>query len=161
MNLLNFDKVQKEFLQDALKRSHDSRRACCWIYSRNDSKKEIILSDGYTCFFIPQEMCFVTAMPDTGIRVVEPEQFEKMLKNMPDNLERLTDTQTIKTTAITGKIQIHVLKTKDGQEIWINQKYYDRFSGMDNVQFYGAGGKNPIKVLVYDRLVGILLPITH
>lgn len=161
MNLLNFDKVQKDFLAAALKRSHDSRTACGWIYSRNENRKEIILSDGYFFAAIPQEMCFVTAMEDTGIRLIPAESFEKMVPRDYDDSERLTDTQTIKTTAATGKIKIHTLTTNDGQEIWINQKYYDYFSGMDSIQFYTAGKKHPIKVFVYDRFVGIILPIAN
>lgn len=156
--ILNFDKVQKDFLTAALKTSHDRTKHNDWIYSHSEEKKMIILSDGHFIAAVPESMCFVNAQDDCGVRILQPQTFEKMVPSFYDQSERLTDSMT--TRQITGaKTKVHILTTENGEEIKIDEKYYSYFSSMDEKQFFCKGKKNPVYVFVYDQFVGCILPI--
>ena len=59
------------------------------------------------------------------------------------------------------KRSYHVFNRQDGEEIWIDEKIFAYFAGMDGLRYFCTGKRAPVAVYMYETLVGVMLPINH
>jgi hypothetical protein len=154
--LLNFDKVQKDFLSAALKATANNI-PCEWFTGEADNS--ICLSDGHFIAFVPREMCFVAAAENSRVRKLPETTFKNMIVDR-DTLSPATYTNMQRTIPGTNKT-VNVFTLENGEEAWLNEKYVKYFEGMGHCKTYGTTMRNPIYFYVMDRLVGMILPINH
>lgn len=155
MGFFDFDKVQKDFLSAALKAQKKGTPGN-WFTCEDTEKHRIFISDGHFLAIVPDKICCVQA-GGKG-RKIKPEAIK-----MPEecDLKPVADTGMRKDITSPVKATICILKAQDAEEeIWINKKYLDYFSGM-NYRIMGTGAKAPIMLYVLDVAVGMIMPINH
>ena len=156
MSFFDFDKVQKDFLAAALK-AQKKNAWCDWFMGHDDEKKNTFISDGHFIAILPDVMCYIKTGEKT--RTIDAKTF---LQNMPKeyDIKPVIDTGMRKDITSPCKVTVCILKAEDGDEIWINKKYLDYFSGM-NYRLAGTTAKAPVMVYALDVPVGLILPINH
>lgn len=153
MSLLDFDKVQTDYLKASLKTSHKGGM-CQWFFSHDDEKENTILSDGHFLAVVPDRMCFVKS----NGREISPDIIRKNLVSEHELVE-LIDTGTSRQIIPGKKDMVHVFKIND-DEIWINEKYIAYFEKM-SVRYMGTGMRAPVMVYWADMFLGMILPVNH
>ena len=147
--LLNFDKVQKDYLSKVLKEDRT------WFAAADADNAYI--SDGSFVAAMPRRMCAINCDMEDHRRCA-PEALKKIVNMNLYELEELADT---KTSMKQDRDNIRMLKNAAGEDIWINEKYMKYFESM-NVKYYGTTPRNMVYVVALeDVIVGCILPINH
>ncbi len=146
--LLNFDKVQKDYLSRILKGDRE------WFAAADENKAYI--SDGHFVAAMPRDMCAIKCDIPKHIRCTA-DVLNKMIDVNIYDFQELLDTNT---TLKVDRDNIKMLKNADGEDIWINEKYAKYFSDM-NIKYYGSTPRNMVYVVALGEIVGCILPINH
>lgn len=148
--MLNFDKVQKDYLNAVLKNDRT------W-FAATDGDVSYLCNSNLIAF-IPSELCGVNCTHADHNKITA-ESFKKYETDFsPEDNGILEDRGFVMKK---DKGSVHVLHAPDGSEIWINEKYYRYFSDIAGVVWRGAGAKKPVYAFFVDRMVGMVLPINH
>lgn len=135
MSILDFDKVQTDYLKASLKTSHKGGM-CAWFLSHDEEGNNTYLSDGHFIAIVPDAMCFVKS----NGREINPDSLKK---NFTPSYELKVITDTGLSIAVAGtKETAHIFKL-DEDEIWINEKYLAYFAKMP-VRYMGTGRRAPV-----------------
>lgn len=144
--LLNFDKVQKDYLSRILKNDRE------WFSATDDSRAYI--SNGHFVAAMPKKLCGVNCEME-GFSRLAPDGFKKIIDVNIYDLTELLDTNT---TMKMDKDNIKMLKNADGEDIWINDKYARYFEDMQ-IKYFGTTPRNMVYVVALGEIVGCILPI--
>lgn len=150
MRIYDFDKVQKDYLNAALKASKNGT-SNMWIFAHCEDEKVTIISDSYFMAMIPDDLVFV--------------QTHKIFSDSSALLRNIAPDYTLSPAIDTGmkktidKNTVCIFRVND-IDVWVNEKYVKYFAGM-NCEFRGSTKKAPLQIYVNDKCIGLILPINH
>ena len=147
---MKFDKIQIELL----KLAYNCKLGNKYRYKVEDDK--VVVSNGNYLMFIPKLLWFLDTEAVFRNKMPLTLKFDEFMKNN----KPITD--TLSTVRIVDGRQLHVFKTQDGEEIFIDESILKLFQNdkYDKLHYEGTNRKAPIAVYDdVDRLLGIILPV--
>lgn len=150
------DTIQKQILQDAIRyvsRGGSENGPFKWRAEFDEDK--VYVTEGHIVYVFPKEFFFLgESMPFNA-----PANIKMLISRYEGKIHELTDTNTLR---IFSDRDIHVFRNQDGENVFIDEKFYKQFRKRGvlwPVDIKGARPQDPVFVYFGEVLQGIICTV--
>lgn len=137
------DTIQKQILQDAIRyvsNGGTENRPFKWRTEFDEDK--VYVTEGHIAYVFPKYMFFLS----DSIQFKTSANIKMLISEYEGKIHKLTDTNTLR---IYDEIDVHIFRNQNGENVYIDEKYYRQFRKKGilwDIDILGARPQDPVFV---------------